>query len=186
MYTVTRQDAAEQLLISVRSVDRYVKSGKLRVKKEWKNILIHSGDIRNLQWGKNPKQHVIVNHQTQQTVPIQEHAVSTEHQSNNLDRIYSDLKQEILKKDEIIQTLAMRVGKAEEVAKNSISINDFKKSQFLLEESKWALSSELKSLKDQKDSLFKKLQYEKQIKILLLLVSIFLFLTLFFVWINNI
>jgi hypothetical protein len=77
-----------------------------------------------------------VNHQTQQTVPIQEHAVSTEHQSNNLDRIYSDLKQEILKKDEIIQTLAMRVGKAEEVAKNSISINDFKKSQFLLEESK--------------------------------------------------
>jgi flagellar biosynthesis/type III secretory pathway M-ring protein FliF/YscJ len=48
------------------------------------------------------------------------------------------------------------------------------------------LSSELKSLKDQKDSLFKKLQYEKQIKILLLLVSIFLFLTLFFVWINNI
>jgi predicted site-specific integrase-resolvase len=34
MYKYTRQEVAELLKISTRSVDRYVKSGKLRVKKE--------------------------------------------------------------------------------------------------------------------------------------------------------
>jgi hypothetical protein len=96
------------------------------------------------------------------------------------------MKKDIEKKDEIIQNLAHRVGKAEEIAKNSISINDFKKSQFLLEESKSVIASELDLAKKQKDTLQKKLNYEKQIKLLLLFLSIALFLTLFFVWIANI
>jgi predicted site-specific integrase-resolvase len=42
MYNITRADAAEKLGVSTRSVDRYVKSGKLRSKKEGKIIYIHS------------------------------------------------------------------------------------------------------------------------------------------------
>lgn len=48
MYTTTRQDAAEMLGMSTRSIDRYVKAGKLRSKKEGKIIYIHSQDIQNL------------------------------------------------------------------------------------------------------------------------------------------
>ena len=48
MYTTTRQAAADILGISTRSVDRYVKAGKLRCKKEGKIIYIHTQDIQNL------------------------------------------------------------------------------------------------------------------------------------------
>jgi hypothetical protein len=56
--------------------------------------------------------------------------------STSLEPIYSDLREEIRKKDDVIQTLSLRLGKAEEIAKNSVSLIDYKKSQFLLEESK--------------------------------------------------
>ena len=42
MYTYTRQDAADFLWISTRSIDRYIKSGKLRSKKEWKIVYLTS------------------------------------------------------------------------------------------------------------------------------------------------
>ena len=179
MYNVTRQDAADALQISVRSVDRYIKSWKLRITKGWKNILIHSSDIENIRtWGK-AKQHVIIQEAPAQKFssapqePINrsmnETNLSTGKKQSSLETIYSDLRKEIEKKDEIIQTLALRVWKAEEIAKNSISINDFKKSQFLLEESKSAINTELHASKKQKEKLTRELQYEKQVKILFFL-----------------
>ena len=48
MYTLTRQNTADKLDISTRSVDRYIKSGKLRSKKEGKIIYIHARDVANL------------------------------------------------------------------------------------------------------------------------------------------
>ena len=196
MYNVTRQEAADQLQISVRSVDRYIKSWKLRIQKEGKSILIHSNDIDNMKnWWKS-KHHVIVNNtQTKKTYSQEpqssfsthsETQLSTWKESTPLNAIYKDLRKEIEKKDELIQTLAMRVGKAEEIAKNSISINDFKKSQYLLEESKSAINNELVTIKKEKEALSWELRYEKQIKYWFFLLSVVLFVILFFVWINNI
>jgi predicted site-specific integrase-resolvase len=34
LYTLTRQEAADKLEISVRSIDRYIKSGKIRSEKK--------------------------------------------------------------------------------------------------------------------------------------------------------
>lgn len=199
MYNVTRQEAADQLQISIRSVDRYIKSWKIRIKKEGKNILIHSNDIDNMKTGGKSKHHVIVHnvqpkkevfeavHKTQNNFSTHsETQLSTWKETSPLSAIYKDMRKEIEKKDELIQNLALRVWKAEEIAKNSISINDFKKSQFLLEESKGAINNELSVTKKQKEKLTADLQYEKQIKILFFLLSIILFVILFFVWISNI
>ena len=200
MYNATRQETSDLLWISVRSVDRYIKAGKLRIKKEWKNILVHSWDIDAIKNGGKSKHHVIINrvqpkaekkyteevYQNNETSDFSSTQVSTGKEQASLSHIYLDMKKDIEKKDEVIQNLALRVGKAEEIAKNSISINDFKKSQFLLEESKSVIAWELDLAKKQKDSLQQKLNYEKQIKLLLLFLSIALFLTLFFVWIANI
>lgn len=198
MYNVTRQEAADQLQISVRSVDRYIKSWKLRIKKEGKNIFIHSNDIDNMKSGWKSKHHIIVNHtQAKKDVFTEEKVqnnftthsetqLSTGKETTALSAVYKDLRKEIEKKDELIQNLALRVWKAEEIAKNSISINDFKKSQFLLEESKSAINNELATAKKQKEKLTNDLRYEKQIKILFFLLSIVLFVILFFSWISNI
>jgi excisionase family DNA binding protein len=40
MYKYTRQEAADMLGISTRSVDRYIKSGKLRSKKDGKIVYV--------------------------------------------------------------------------------------------------------------------------------------------------
>lgn len=197
MYSVTRQKAADQLQISVRSVDRYIKSWKLRIKKEGKNIFIHTNDIDNMKsWWKS-KHHVIVNNVPPKKETFTENTktnftthgetqLSTWNELTPLSAIYKDLRKEIEKKDELIQNLAVRVWKAEEVAKNSISINDFKKSQYLLEESKSAINNELGSIKKEKEKLSDDLRYEKQIKFWFFLLSVALFVILFFVWINNI
>lgn len=53
-----------------------------------------------------------------------------------LEKIYLDLRSELKAKDQTIQDLSIRLGQAQEIAKNSVSLVEFKKSQFLLEESK--------------------------------------------------
>ena len=59
MYTYTRQDVAELLWISTRSVDRYIKAWKLRSKKEWKIVYVNNEDVKNLWWTWEVKHEII-------------------------------------------------------------------------------------------------------------------------------
>ena len=116
MYNLTRQDAAEKLNISTRSIDRYIKSWKVRAKKDGKVVFVSETDIENLlSWG-SVKQEVIYEKQNMEEKNIVKHDSSAA--TWTLEKIYEDLRWEIQKKDEIIQTLSIRVWKSEEVAKN--------------------------------------------------------------------
>jgi len=190
MYTITRQEAADTLWISTRSVDRYIKAGKLRSKKEGKIIYIHSDDIEKMS-GKSgqKKQEVIMPKTSSYSERVRENVsethISRERNENlassaTLEKIYHDLRNEIKTKDQAIQDLSIKLWQAQEIAKNSVSLIEFKKSQFLLEESKWHLSGEVSELKNEKQELAKKLKYEKSTNILLI---IFCFILLCGVWI---
>lgn len=191
MYKYTRQDVSDLLNISTRSVDRYIRSWKLRSKKDGKIIYIHSGDVDSIKnsWGA---QEVIIPWKVEETVKAKEHIVhnipitkevgSAWNSNTLLSNIYEDLKTQINKKDEIIQTLSVRLGKAEEIAKNSISLVEFKKSQFLLEESKGYLSNEVEGLKKDKNQLAKDLMYEKKTNHYMIAFLIFLLIFIWFVW----
>lgn len=61
MYQVTREEASSMLNLSTRSIDRYIRSGKLRSKKEGKIVYIHQEDIDNF-LGKGPAKIEILNH----------------------------------------------------------------------------------------------------------------------------
>jgi len=189
MYKFTRQDVAEKLNISTRSVDRYIKSWKLRSKKEWKVVYINTDDIENLIWNWDYKQEVIVekkviNNTTDNIKSMETNDISKSNESlsGTLSTIYKDLKEEIQKKDQLIQTLAMRVWKAEEVANSSMSLIDFKKSQYLLEESKENISKELSQLWKEKEILTKELKYEKTTNILLIIFVIILLAISITIW----
>ncbi|MDD2871361.1 MAG: helix-turn-helix domain-containing protein [Candidatus Gracilibacteria bacterium] len=183
MYKFTRQDVADKLNISTRSVDRYIKSGKLRAKKDGKVVYVNTDDIENLMGNGETKQEVIVekkvninnnNNNMNNNEEAKTITRSDENVAGTLGAIYKDLKEEISKKDQLIQTLAMRVGKAEEVAKNSVSLIDFKKSQYLLEESKTHLDKELTNLEKEKEKLSKELKYEKNSNIILIVFVLIL------------
>lgn len=193
MYKLTRQEVADKLNISTRSVDRYIKSWKLRSIKEWKVVYVRQDDVDNLAWSTLIQQEVIVdranysnsNFETRQmnvNQDSQELSKSTENVVWTLNAIYTDLKEEIKSKDEIIQTLAMRVWKAEEVAKNSVSLIDFKKSQYLLEESKEHLWKKLDELSSEKEQLKKDLKYEKTSNIILIFFVLLLLIVAWTIW----
>lgn len=179
MYTITRQQAADALSISTRSVDRYIKAGKLRSKKEGKIIYIHNDDIAKISGNESTKKQEVImpknsSYTSRNNANVTEKSVSVERNENlassaTLEKIYHDMRSEIKTKDQAIQDLSIKLGQAQEIAKNSVSLIEFKKSQFLLEESKGYLSGEVSDLKTAKDELSKKLKYEKSTNILLII-----------------
>jgi len=190
MYTLTRQQTAEILGISTRSVDRYVKSGKLRSKKEWKIIYIHESDVSNIS-GSSPASNPQVIVQEKKTSYTQEKRNGAEASSTavmdaqsraTLEKIYLDLRGEIQTKDKAIQDLSIKLGQAQEIAKNSVSLIEFKKSQFLLEESKWHLAGELTDLKNKEESLREQLKYEKSTNYILIAFCLLLVISVWVLW----
>ena len=183
MYELTRQEVADKLNISTRSVDRYIKAWKLRAKKDWKVVYVKQADVDNLLGWWEAKQEVIVEQKVVNNTENKNIATKSDQNiSGTLWYIYKDLKVEIQKKDELIQNLAMRVWKAEEVAKNSVSLLDFKKSQYLLEESKEWLNKNLEEIEKEKERLISELKYEKTSNIILIVFVVLLLAIAWVIW----
>lgn len=180
MYKYTRQEAADMLGISTRSVDRYIKSGKLRSKKEWKIVYVKWSDVEVMMWGGQTQQEVIVPGEKPQSKAV---AKPADTKSNEvLENIYSDLKKEIKYKDETIQELSQKLWRAEEMVKNSVSVVEFKKSQFLLEESKGHMNKEVEDIKKEKEKLQGELKYEKTTNLILIVFVVVLLAVAATIW----
>ena len=203
MYTYTRQDVAELLWISTRSVDRYIKAWKLRAKKEWKIVYVNNEDVKNLWWTGEVKHEIIDKKEYEESkkekqkenIEIvekkelpksKEIEVKTNFKTYPLDEVYYDLRNEIKQKDEVIQDLSIKLWRAEEIVKNSVSMIDFKRSQMLLEDSKTHLGSAISDLKTKNEDLEKKLKYEKTTNWILIITVIVLLTIAWAVWFMNI
>ncbi len=99
-----------------------------------------------------------------------------------LEKIYLDMKHDIKSKDQAIQDLSIKLGQAQEIAKNSVSLIEFKKSQFLLEESKGHLAGENTGLKEKTQELTEKLKYEKTTNYILIAFCAILIAALGILW----
>lgn len=203
MYTYTRQDVAELLWISTRSVDRYIKAWKLRSKKEWKIVYVNNEDVKNLWWTWEVKHEIIdkkeyeesKKEKQQENIEVvekkelpksKEIEVKTNFRTYPLDEVYYDLRNEIKQKDEVIQDLSIKLWRAEEIVKNSVSMIDFKRSQMLLEDSKTHLGSAISDLKTKNEDLEKKLKYEKTTNWILIITVVVLLTIAWAVWFMNI
>jgi len=195
MYTITRQEAADILGISTRSIDRYIRARKLRSKKDGKIIYIHKEDIENLS-GKttHTRQEVIMpsgqrNYTSEgekRDEKTQEISADVHAQTRAIEKIYLDLRNEIQKKDATIQDLSLQLGQAREIAKNSVSLMDFKKSQFLLEESKSHLSGELEKIEEENIALKKNLRDEKGTNYILMAIVVVLLIIFAVLWFSRV
>ena len=184
MYKYTRPEVAEKLNISTRSVDRYIKSWKLRSKKEWKIVYIKASDVDNLLSWPFTKHEVIVPKKLKEEKTV---AITTNDEGRvqgTLDYIYKDLRDNIQKKDDLIQWLSEKLWRHEEIVKNSISLTEYKKSQFLLDESKTYLSKEVDDLKWERNKLEKEFKKERNYNILLVLLVVMLLAITVTIWIK--
>lgn len=186
MYSLTREDAADILGVTTRSIDRYVKSGKLRSEKDGKVVYINEDDVETIKTGGKAKQEVITPNKTEKMTPKSTIKTDSKAVSKEINNIYEDLKWEIKEKDKRISELSFKLGKMEEIAKNSISMIEFKKSQFLLEESKQSIEKELTQAKKDRDDLEWKYKDEKNANITLILVSIILLILMVLLWYSKV
>lgn len=188
MYNVTREQAAIELNMSTRSIDRYIRSGKLRSKKEGKIVYIHADDIGNFWWNTR-KQEVIIPQAKEKKSSFESREISTQIDNNgqeNLFVIYQDLKSEIKQKDEEIKKLNQDIWRMQEVVKNSISMIEYKKSHFLLEESKNGLSQELQQVKKELEQKTKEIKEERTLNYIMIWVTCVIFIMMVILWIVKI
>jgi len=185
MYTFTREDTADKLSISTRSVDRYIRAGKLRAKKIGKIVYIHTEDIENLLWGGKKPEIILPNDMWDADDEVEETQIAVQ-STIDIKYIFDELKNEIVRKDDEIKDLHGQLGKMEEVMKNSISLVEYKKSQFLLEESKIGLRSELEATKKNLEDKVHDLKKEKWLNMVLVIVCAVILLLLIVVWIVKI
>ena len=195
-YTLTRQEAADILEISVRSLDRHIKSWKIRSKKKWKSVYINSEDIKNMNSSSEEKTIIITNNSDKtekKKEQFESKNISTKKDVENFDKItktfesiYTDLRNQIEKKDKIIQEMSVEIWVSREQVKQSISVSEHNRSQMLLEESKTHISKQMTELSDEKKKLAQELKDEKfDKKVLIAFVFILLVIAAYF-WFKSV
>jgi hypothetical protein len=107
--------------------------------------------------------------------------VKTEN-SRQVDFIYTDLKKIIEEKDRKIENLTYAIAKVEENLKNSITMVEFKKSQFLLEQSRESLEKDLEMEKKKNNELEVKIKKENKMSMIFVSVAIIALILLVIVW----
>lgn len=181
MYKITREEASNLLNMSTRSIDRYIRAWKLRSKKDGKIVYIHHDDVNNfLSWWKK-KQEIIYGNMRNNEFKTE---IPTTLLPENLHimNIFDSLRSEIKQKDEEIKEMSIKIWQMQEIVNNSISLLDFKKTQFLLEESKSSLSSDLENIKKELDNKNILLKEEKNLNFILIFISFIVFFTLVLIW----
>ncbi len=149
-FTLDRYAAADSLAISTRTLDRYVKAGKLRSKKVGKKVFVHDGDLEIL---KNELGREVDDSARQEDVefvkpkPVDGEIVFFDESKKDsgfrrkpvivdYQDLFEDAQKRIDEKDRVIRELSYRVGQAEAELKNSVSLIEFKKASYLLEAAK--------------------------------------------------
>lgn len=194
MYNINRQDAANILWISTRSIDRHIKNWKIRAKKDWKMILINSDDIDALNSDWKTRHKIILSDNDTKSTEIKTNSKNSNViKSDDYDKvlatfekIYSWFREEVKQKDDKIQELSIRLWKAEQQKNDSINLMEYKKVQFLAEQSKNELSEKLEEEISLKQKSLNELKYEKNTNKLLIVFILVLFVISGFIFFVNI
>lgn len=140
-YSLDREQAAVLLGVSTRSVDRYIKSQKIRSRKLGKKLYLHTEDIQRLRSGGIQEDFVVM---PEGEIDFADEPVVTLHSTPqhmtrdivNYRDLYEQATDKIARKDEIIQQLSYRLGQTETQLEHTIGLSEYKKATFLLESAK--------------------------------------------------
>lgn len=140
-YSLSRHDAADLLSVSTRTIDRYVKKGKISYKKIANNILLNSDEIMAMKddydmLKKEPSSEVVVQStQSQAAVPITSHQskeiathISAKQLDDKLERffdVFEKKEQMIEDKNKMIFVLQQRVGELETRLQTMVALPDY-------------------------------------------------------------
>ncbi len=184
-YTIDRNEAAKILGCSTRTVDRYMRAGKVRHKRVGKKVYINDEDIHIIQNGGLQENYMVLDADGQ--------VVSTGHEDDSqfmrrpvvvdYKQLFDDAQQAINRKDTLIQELSYRIGQAEAELKNSISMIEYKKATLLLESAKKHNEEEKQELDKKVKKLEKRIMKGSSINLALIIAVSFLLVLSVLLWI---
>jgi excisionase family DNA binding protein len=191
-FAIDRNEAARRLSVSTRTVDRHIQGGRIRTKRIGKKMYLHEDDVENLRLsevGEDEEEFVVVDKEQKaepEIVHREKQIAPQVHKENGIDysTLYRDAQQSIIKKDELIQDLAYRLGKSEAELKNSIPLVEYKKATFLLESAKTKTDSDSTMLSgkihDLEKEVWKRNSYILWLATLLIIVITFSLVVFFY------
>ena len=141
-YTITREEAASVLNISMRTLDRYTKNGKLRTHlSPGRNILIHEKDLEKFVPTEKEKRKNSTSNKSAtpkkkaapkiENVPRAEAVeVKTENVEEKVFReLYEETSKDLKQKQEKLEAASFRVGQLEAQLKNSVPLLEHKQQE---------------------------------------------------------
>lgn len=180
-YSISREDAALQLQMSTRSIDRYIRRGKLRAKKVGKMVWIHGQDlevIKNRGWQSNYEQ----DSDASPLPVVTTDPLTSLKPSGDISAVLEIIEGKLEEKDQLIQDLTYRLGKAEVELKNSIPLVDHKKVAFLLEDAKRNLDHERNEMENRIEDLTRAVRNSSTINGLLITAMLAALGTMGYMW----
>ena len=151
-YTVTRNQAASLLWVSTRTIDRYVKSGKLSYKKVANKVILNEDELKVLQNEFSSLRQEI----STELIWDKSSSLSTKSVTNmsaideKLDKFYlifQEKDKQIDEKNKIIFMLQQRIGELEAKIQTMIALPDYNKEKQQAIEEKRILEEKLAKLK---------------------------------------
>jgi len=150
-YTVTRNQAANLLWVSTRTIDRYVKSGKLSYKKIANKVILNEEELSILQKEfSSLRQEVSTeliwdNSNSLSVKPVSDMA-TLDQKLDKFYLIFQEKDKQIEEKNKIIFLLQQRIGELEAKIKTMIALPDYNKEKQQAIEEKKALEEKLARL----------------------------------------
>ncbi len=163
MEVLDRKQAAKLLNLSIRTVDRYIKSSKFPIKNIGGRVFIHLKDLQPIlkQKGITPrtgdfKQPVKSNLITTD-IPINDENVpdpKSKPESKAVYRkLFEELQEELKSKQKQLEGANYRVGQLEGMLKESVPLLDYKKAMLKEQEKRESLETVIKDFEDETEKL---------------------------------
>jgi len=152
-YTVTRNQAASLLWVSTRTIDRYVKSGKLSYKKIANKVILNEEELRVLQNEFSSLRQEISaeliweNTEKQISIKPASDISSIDEKLDKFYLIFQEKDKQIDEKNKIIFMLQQRIGELEAKIQTMIALPDYNKEKQQAIEEKRILEEKLAKMK---------------------------------------
>jgi hypothetical protein len=171
VFTLSRDDASKVLWVSTRTVDRYIQSGKIRSKRDWKVIMLHKDDVSHVKNGGTQSDYEVI--APKPTLVPSIWYDPREAQNEILRAIEWIIKE----KDALIQELTFKIGKMEWELMNSVPKLEHKRTLLALEETNHSRMQDMDMIVQTKKDIETKFQREKFISTILM-IAVFVLLCL--------
>ena len=133
-FSLDREAAARRLGVSTRTIDRHIRSGKVQTRRIGKKLFLEENDVEALRMDDPARKEedymvilsdepVIIEEKIEEHALIQKNSQEMSLALAEFTRIYDQAQSLITKKDETIQDLSFRLGKAETELESSRTLS---------------------------------------------------------------